>query len=211
MKISASCKKLLSRAPNQFDAFFFDFDGTIADSANAKKDIFYRITPSEMHDHVSTVLNSHSGMTRGEIFHEIAKAGERLDVNELMSRFSKETQRVYSACEVFQRFDALKLKFNVPFYILSSAPSHEVMSVLSSRSIDIFFEDVFHASNKKRFFEDHNVAHKETFVFFGDGIQDKKCENLDFIEFIYCQDWADGSIAEPVKNFVGSLNDILML
>ena len=209
--ISPLCKTLLLRPNKRFDCVFFDFDGTVADTANAKKDIFFKITPPELHGHVRKILDSHAGLTRQDIFYQITETSDCLNVEELVAQFSTETLRIYERCEIFTDFNTLKQYFEVPFFILSSAPRDEVMSVLTRHSIDTYFEEVFHTSNKKQFFENYYRKNKGPIGFFGDGIQDKNCETLQFIEFIYCEDWADGSIEELSVHTIGNLSDVIKL
>ncbi len=145
---------------DNFQAFFFDFDGVLADSVEVKTRAFARLFESygrEIVDRVTRHHRQHGGMTRVDKFRHYYKEflGRPLNDMELkrlcdaFSQFS--VDEVIASEEVAGAENFLK-KWSkmLPCFIVSATPDKEIRLIVEKRGLKEYFYEVLGSSKSKQ-------------------------------------------------------------
>ena len=164
---------------------YFDFDGTIVDSAQRKKRVFYDITNRNHWSSISTILKEYDGLNREQIITEICKLGE-YNETQLSALFFNATEIIYQTCDAFTKFEEFRYEYDCDIKILSSSLSTQIEHWLNMTDNLKFVSDIVTPTSKK----DYLKRHQKT-ILFGDGKQDLDCGDLAHVEVVYVSGWSD--------------------
>jgi phosphoglycolate phosphatase len=138
---------------------FFDFDGTIVDTAEAKLASFKKVFnkyASQYRRRINDYLDGTQGVPRSIRFKHIYKNILSLELDE------RETQRLSNELDVF-----IKASLGRPralggidnflssysslgnFYIVSAAPRYEILAILNQLGLEKYFSNVFGSETSK--------------------------------------------------------------
>ena len=174
-----------------WSSVYFDFDGTIANTAIDKKNAFYALVAACHTNVVGDVLRRLDGRHREEIFLEISRL-TREALAPMESNFEISVRGIYQNAECFTDFTRLKRFFDCPFYILTSGRIDGVRDFLVSRGLAHFFADIVRPAYKRDYFEARALElQDEKLLFFGDGPQDYACNTLSNVTYVHCEQWSD--------------------
>jgi len=204
---------------NKYRAFFFDFDGVIADSVNIKTEAFAELYRPYGKDVVAYVVRhhkSHGGMSRflkirhyhKELFDQELSGDE---LKSLADKFSDLVmEKVIQAPLVNGVLDYILIlqRQNKKIFIVSGTPEKEIQLIVKKRSLDNYFLEVKGAPTEKAeniqyLMKKYNIDAAES-VFFGDSPEDlKAASSLDikFIPINYSDTGIDG-----YRDFTGFIN-----
>ena len=143
-----------------YEAFFFDFDGVLADSVEVKTQAFARLFEPHGPEVVARVVahhRYHGGMTRVEKFsyyyHEyLGKSLSSKEMVDLCQRFSKlvvdgvvAAPEIRGAKEFLQRWCD-----RVTCFVVSATPEKEIKEIVKRRGIDVYFKEILGAPTSKK-------------------------------------------------------------
>jgi len=177
-------------------AIFFDVDGVLIDSLQAKADAFADLFPATMKDSVRDFHFAHGGMNRTEKIARISTeiAGKPLtdsEVQELVTQFAFSVRdRVVGAAEIPGAARALKeLSIDYPLHAVSAVPHDELAFVLEARGLIGYFDSIHGVPPSKSvvlgsLLEEHGYESREC-LFVGDSIHDQEAAEHCGIPFIY--------------------------
>ena len=170
----------------QFEAFFFDFDGVLADSVEVKTKVFARLFEPygvDIVDQVVSYHRDHGGITRVEKFryyykHLLKKPLSEERMNALSREFSQLVMEEVIAAPEIPGAEAL-LKGclgNIPCFVISAAPEEELKEIIRRRGWSKYFEAIYGAPRKKHehlqaIITEHGL-NPESCLFFGDAESD---------------------------------------
>lgn len=165
-------------------AIFFDFDGTIVESADIKTDAFRKLFASSPQvDEIVAYHTKNAGVSRYEKFDHIYKEilGEPLSPKrrrELGEEFSRIVLEEIIACPLVAGAGQFLEKYsrNVKMYVLSSTPHEELRHIIRERKMVDYFVDAIGAPAKKsesakRIMEVEGIKPEEA-LFIGDTCAD---------------------------------------
>lgn len=167
-------------------AFFFDFDGVLADSVEVKTRAFARLFESYGPEIVAQVVEyhrRHGGMTRFDKFRYyyaelLRKPLPEAEMASLNQRFSQlVVDEVVAAPEIAGSIDFLeKWHAKTPCFVVSAAPEGEVQEIVRRRGLSRYFQEVAGApaskkDNLSRLLAKHQLAAAGC-LFFGDAASD---------------------------------------
>ena len=170
---------------------FFDFDGVIAESVNAKTEAFremYIEHGTEIANKVVDYHINHGGVSRFEKFKYWEKEFFDRDISEdevqrLANEFSKLVlNRVINADEVDGAQDFLrKYSTNLKFWIITGTPTTEIEIIADKRALTAYFVGIHGSPEKKMYWTEHlikqyNLKREET-LFLGDATTDYDAAN----------------------------------
>ena len=165
---------------------FFDFDGVLAESVQAKTEAFHTLYLPYGQDIANLVVEhhlEHGGMSRFEKFKHYHNTFLNTDIDEsrvqeLASDFSQLVlQNVIEADEVIGAREFLSKYFrNHNFFIITGTPTQEIKTILNARQMDHYFIEACGSPEKKPYWVDHlirtfNINPDET-LFLGDAMTD---------------------------------------
>ena len=148
-----SLKENLNKISRQ--AVFFDFDGTILDSANAKLQAFFEIYElyGALNEETMAYLKENVGLPRHFKLGNLNKIlNNKIDKDTLHKEFEKILCDKLKNAHLLPGAKAyLKKLYNlgIPLYIISAAPDVEVMKYLQHFKILEYFKEVLCDSNNK--------------------------------------------------------------
>lgn len=135
-----------------YQAFFFDFDGVLADSVEVKTRAFAKLFESHGPEVVQEVVayhRRHGGMTRADKFRHyyrqiIGEALSESKMNDLCRRFSElVVDEVVAASEI--RGAGLFLErccHRVDCFVISAVPVEEIREIVRRRNMTDYFQEV---------------------------------------------------------------------
>lgn len=170
----------------QYSAFFFDFDGVLADSVEVKSKAFAHLFEEYGTDIVGKVVDyhkRHGEKTRTEKFkyyyeEYLGKSLQGNELSQLCKRFSElVVDKVVESPEIVGSGEFLTRCYKqIPCYIVSSTPQEEIREIVSRRKIDNYFEGVFGAPDTKVEIVNRVLLEKKYLarecLFFGDAESD---------------------------------------
>jgi HAD superfamily hydrolase (TIGR01549 family) len=169
-----------------WQAFFFDFDGVLADSVEVKTRAFARLFEPfgpEVKDRVVDHHRRHSGVTRVDKFRHyyqefLHQPLSDEELAELCRRFARLVVEEVVAAPEIPGAEAFLRRFveKLPLFVVSAAPEVELAEIVRARGWSRYFREVRGAPRSKR----ENLAmllHKnalaaERCLFFGDAEAD---------------------------------------
>jgi phosphoglycolate phosphatase-like HAD superfamily hydrolase len=169
-----------------YEAFFFDFDGVLADSVEVKTWAFAKLFEPHGPEVVRKVIDHHrrhGGMTRLEKFHHYHS--KYLDKNltdekmaELCRRFSElVVDEVVAAPEIQGAGEFLtKWCKRLPCFVISATPEEEIREIVQRRGMAGYFKEVLGApadkeQNLKSLLDKYGLSPSKC-CFFGDTTSD---------------------------------------
>ena len=176
---------------------FFDFDGVIAESVNAKTDAFEEMYLPYGKDISAKVIEYHKlhgGVSRFEKFKYFHKEflNEVIDkekVNELANQFSNIVlDKVINSDEVLgANYFIEKYHTKFQFWIITGTPTKEIELIAEKRKLTSFFIGLHGSPKNKRYWteyliEKHNLKRDEI-IFLGDATTDMDAANFSKIHF----------------------------
>lgn len=176
---------------------FFDFDGVIAESVNAKTEAFremYIEHGTEIADKVVDYHINHGGVSRFEKFKYWEKEFFDRDISEdevqrLANEFSKLVlNRVINADEVDGAGYFLKKYYKaMRFWIITGTPTTEIEIITEKRELTAYFIGIHGSPEKKMYWTEylikqHNLKREET-LFLGDATTDYDAANHSKLHF----------------------------
>ncbi len=140
-------------------AVFFDFDGVLADSVEVKTRAFAKLFECYGPDVEEKVVDHHrknGGMTRIDKFHHyyqnfLKKPLTEVELKRLCNKFSRlVVDEVVSAPEIAGAGECLKKMYGiVKLFVVSATPDDEIIEIMKSRSIDVYFEEILGSARSK--------------------------------------------------------------
>lgn len=182
----------------EIQAFFFDFDGVLADSVEVKTRAFARLFKPHGAEIVAKVVDhhrQHGGMTRvekfGHYYREFLK--EPLSdkvLADLCQQFSRLVVDEVVAAPEIKGAETFLMKWHgrVPCYVISATPDDEIREIVRRRGLEGFFKEVLGSSaskteNLKRLLDKYALEPAKC-IFFGDAESDYRAARNCGVEFI---------------------------
>lgn len=165
---------------------FFDFDGVIAESVNAKTEAFremYSEHGPEIADKVVDFHINNGGVSRFEKFKYWEKEFFNRDISEeevqrLANKFSDLVlSKVIESDEVIGVEDFLrKYSQDLKFWIITGTPTTEILIIVNKRRLTDYFIGVHGSPENKKYWtefliKEHSLSREET-LFLGDATTD---------------------------------------
>ena len=187
-----------------YDAFFFDFDGVVADSVEVKTwafgKLFERFGP-EIRKKVIEHHRKNGGMTRKEKFKHYYRDILRKPLDEsvmdgLCSSFSSLVVDKVVSCREIPGVGAFLEKWHeqVPCFVISATPDEEILTIVERRGLKGYFREVLGSSRAKRvnlqMLLDKYALQGEKCLFFGDAESDYRAAVACKVNFL-------GIVPEP--------------
>jgi beta-phosphoglucomutase-like phosphatase (HAD superfamily) len=182
----------------QHQAFFFDFDGVLADSVEVKTEAFAKLYEPYGPEVVAQVIDHHrrhGGMTRTDKFLHYHRdyLGRTLS-DEEMAELSREfselvVDKVVAAPEIRGAKEFLrKCCSQLPCFVISAAPQEEIRQIVHRRGMMSYFEEVLGApaskkDNLQRLLNEFHLSPSKC-CFFGDAESDYRAAHACGVEFI---------------------------
>ena len=179
-------------------AFFFDFDGVLADSVEVKTRAFARLFEPHGAEIMARVVDHHrrhGGMTRVEKFrHYYSEFLKKPLDDDVMERLCLEFSRlvvdqVVASTEI-PGAEAFLAKWHdhIPCFVISATPDDEIRQIVRRRGLDGYFKEVLGSSaskteNLKRMLDKHSFNPAKC-IFFGDAENDYRAAKNCGVEFI---------------------------
>ena len=177
---------------------FFDFDGVIAESVNAKTEAFRAMFSKYGEEIANKVVSyhvSHGGVSRFDKFkyfyaNFLGKQINQKEVLALAEEFSSLVlNKVIEAEEVKGVHQFIKMnykKFN--FWIITGTPTNEIIKIVKARKLDAYFKGVHGSPENKKHWSNllikkFNLAKSET-LFIGDATTDYEAAEYAEIKFV---------------------------
>jgi phosphoglycolate phosphatase-like HAD superfamily hydrolase len=187
-----------NRATVDYKAFFFDFDGVLADSVEVKTWAFAKLFELHGPRVMSKVIAHHrryGGMTRVDKFRHYYS--EYLDRNlsdeemaDLCRRFSElVVDEVVAAPEIKGAEKFLKYWYSrLPCFVISATPEDEIRQIIHRRALGQYFREILGAP----FSKDTNLGlildkyslESSKCLFFGDAESDYKAAQTHAVNFL---------------------------
>ena len=196
-------------------AVFFDVDGVLIDSLNAKGDAFAELFPPQHRDRVLEFHRANGGLNRVDKIKRISSeiVGAQLtseEVNALVGRFSSVVRaRVLAADEVPGASQALAaLSDRFPLHAVSAVPTTELQEILHGRGILHFFTSVHGVPPVKAvtltsLMRQHGYL-SERCLFVGDSLHDRDAAVASSVPFIFVR----SSGQQPPPEAVAAVDDL---
>ena len=181
-----------------YQAFFFDFDGVLADSVEVKTRAFAKLFERYGPDVEAKVVEHHrnnGGMTRIDKFYHyyqefLGKPLDKAELQRLCNDFSRlVVDEVVSAPEIPGAENFLKKWHNsVKCFMVSATPDDEIKEIVKRRGIDIYFHEILGSScsksdNVNYLLNKYGLAPAQC-LFFGDAESDYRAAAASGVNFI---------------------------
>lgn len=206
-----------------YEAFFFDFDGVLADSVEVKTRAFAKLFEPHGPKVVRKVIAHHrryGGMTRVEKFrhyyHEyLGKSLSKKEMTDLCQRFSElvvdevvAAQEIDGAEEFLQRWCG-----RLACFVISATPDEEIKEIVKRRGMEEYFKEVLGApadkqKNLETLLARYNLNPSRC-CFFGDAESDYLAAHICGVEFFGIASGEDAPLIRVrpevrwTKNFIG--------
>jgi beta-phosphoglucomutase-like phosphatase (HAD superfamily) len=208
----------------QHEAFFFDFDGVLADSVEVKTEAFAKLYEPYGPEVVAQVIDHHrrhGGMTRTDKFLHYHRdyLGRTLsdeEMAELCWEFSElVVDKVVGAREIRGAGEFLrKWCSQLPCFVISATPQEEIRQIVRRRGMMGYFEEVLGApaskkDNLQRLLNQFHLNPSKCCLF-GDAESDYRAAYACGVEFIGIVDDADGPLirALPEIRYTKDFTDV---
>lgn len=210
-----------------WQAFFFDFDGVLADSVEVKTRAFARLFEAHGPEITAKVVDHHhrhSGVTRVDKFRHYYQEFLRQPLSEgelaeLCQRFARlVVDEVVAAPEIsgvgaFLRHWGGKL----PCFVVSATPEEEIRAIVKRRGWSVFFKEVCGApkskgENLKMLLTKHGLR-PERCLFFGDAESDYRAARDCGVAFLGILPGPNAPLlnAAPEVNWVRDFTEVTRL
>ncbi len=170
----------------RFKVIVFDFDGTLVDTASAKREAFFEALPETCHAAVRSVLRADPDGSRHTVIPAMLVEARRrgadvreLDAEAAINAYSDAVKTaVGSASDVDGVHDVLDWASSMaPVYIFSMTPEHELADAIGRRNWQAHISESFGYPSVKRdvlarLIERHGAGPEEVLVV-GDGQSDR--------------------------------------
>jgi beta-phosphoglucomutase-like phosphatase (HAD superfamily) len=192
----------------QHEAFFFDFDGVLADSVEVKTEAFAKLYEPYGPEVVAQVIDHHrrhGGMTRTDKFLHYHRdyLGRTLsdeEMAELCWEFSElVVDKVVGAREIRGAGEFLrKWCSQLPCFVISATPQEEIRQIVRRRGMMDYFEEVLGApaskkDNLQRLLNQFHLTPSKCCLF-GDAESDCRAAHACGVEFIGIVNDADSPL-----------------
>jgi len=182
----------------KYSAFFFDFDGVLADAVEVKTRAFAKLFESfgpEIQDMVVDYHRRNGGMSRRDKFIYFYRAILRKPLDEealetLCRQFSSlVVEEVVAAPEIHGSKDFLeKWYLRVECFIISATPDDEISLIAERRGMKHYFREILGSSRSKQenvrlLIEKHGLEPARS-LFFGDAESDYRAANACGVDFV---------------------------
>jgi len=173
----------------KYDAFFFDFDGVLADSVEVKTEAFGLLFESYGKDVKEKVIKYHrqnGGMSRVEKFKHYYNNFLNEPINDekilqLSKKLSELVVKKVIQCDEIPGAKNFLEKWHkrIPCYVISAAPDDELNEIIKKRELLKFFKGIYGSSKSKiehlSFILKNNKKYNpEKCIFWGDAVSDYK-------------------------------------
>ena len=170
----------------KYQAFFFDFDGVLADSVEIKTKAFAKLFEPYGKDIVRRVMThhrAHGGVTRKDKFRYYYKEFLNSPLNEkeverLCQKFSSlVVDTVVSSPEIPGAENFLKKWYErLPCFVISATPDEEIVTIVKQRGFKNYFQEILGSSRTKKkhmeiILKKYNLTPQKC-IFFGDAETD---------------------------------------
>ncbi|WP_369999082.1 HAD family hydrolase [Winogradskyella sp.] len=197
----------------KFKNIFFDFDGVLAESVNAKTEAFRELYLSygkEIADKVVDHHINHGGVSRFEkfkIYHNQFLGVDLLQegVNILAQKFSDLVlEKVINSEEVKGSVDFLnKYHKSVKFWVITGTPTDEMNIIAKARQIEDYFIGIYGSPKNKKYWtefliEKHDLK-REEILFLGDATTDYEAAQFSKLHFALREHDENKSIFKDYK------------
>ena len=142
-----------------YQAFFFDFDGVLADSVEVKTRAFAKLFERYGPAIAAKVVEHHrnnGGMTRVDKFYHyyrefLGKPLDDAELQRLCGDFSRLVMdEVVSAPEIPGAENFLKKWHNkAKYFVVSATPDEEISQIVRQRRLEVYFREVLGSSKSK--------------------------------------------------------------
>ena len=207
---------------------FFDFDGVIAESVNAKTEAFREMYSVHGHEIAEKVVDFHinnGGVSRFEKFRYWEKEFFNRDLTEsevqkLANEFSNLVlSKVIESDEVIGVEDFLrKYSQDLRFWIITGTPTTEIRIIVKKRRLDDYFIGLHGSPENKKYWtefliEEHGLSREET-LFLGDATTDYDAAQHSRLHFALRDNEENSGLFEEYKglrfNDFNELEEILL-
>ena len=206
------------------EAFFFDFDGVLADSVEVKTEAFAKLYEPYGPEVVAQVIDHHrrhGGMTRTDKFLHYHRdyLGRTLsdeEMAELCWEFSElVVDKVVGAREIRGAGEFLrKWCSQLPCFVISATPQEEIRQIVRRRGMMDYFEEVLGApaskkDNLQRLLNQFHLNPSKCCLF-GDAESDYRAAHVCGVEFIGIVNDADSPLirALPEIRYTKDFTDV---
>ena len=182
-----------------WQAVFFDFDGVILDSVDAKTQAFasmYRNYGTDIEKAVVEYHMAHGGVSRFEKFkyyHEqlLNKPVSEEELQELGTQFSDlALEKVLNALFIEGAHETLRelVEKNIPAFVVSGTPDEEIKLIVEKRGLSKYFREV-HGSPRHKDELISDISQRfslkpEKCLFIGDAMTDYKAAKATGVHFL---------------------------
>ena len=208
----------------QHEAFFFDFDGVLADSVEVKTEAFAKLYEPYGLEVVAQVIDHHrrhGGMTRTDKFRYYHRDHLGRDLSdeemaELCQKFSElVVDKVVGAQEIRGAGDFLKKWCSrLPCFVISATPQEEIRQIVRHRGMMGYFDEVLGApaskkDNLQRLLNQFHLTPSKCCLF-GDAESDYRAAHACGVEFIGIVNDADSPLirALPEIRYTKDFTDV---
>jgi len=182
----------------QYEAFFFDFDGVLADSVEVKTRAFAKLFEPHGPEVVSKVVQHHrrhGGMTRVDKFRYyyyeyLGKTLSEEESTDLCQQFSElVVDEVVAAPEIKGSEEFLKYWCSrLPCFVISATPEDEIRQIVHRRALKQYFKEVLGApvskeSNLSLVLDKYSLEPYRC-LFFGDAESDYDAAQIHAVNFL---------------------------
>lgn len=146
---------MLENNLDSLKAIVFDFDGTLIESNELKRQIFFDIFDNKFHPQITKTLNENKDLSRFELIKKILikinckKISANLD--EYTSRYSDNLINQISVITVdsnlYKNLENLKSRYKI--YLSSLTYKNDLPVILKNLKLDKYFENVYGYPQKK--------------------------------------------------------------
>lgn len=209
----------------KYQAFFFDFDGVLADSVEVKTKAFAKLFESYGPDVQAKVVDHHyknGGMTRRNKFRYyytefLKKSLDDMEMERLCRTFSSlVVDEVVSSPEIPGADEFLREWYRkINCFVISATPDDEIGLIVRKRGLKIYFREVLGSSRSKdenlRILLERYCLEPENCLFFGDAESDynaAKVHNMPFIGILPGSDAPLLQVASDIKWYKSFLDFI---
>ena len=192
----------------RYDVVFFDFDGTLVDSASAKRQAFFDLFP-DTEDHarvVRMVLEADPDGSRYLVIPRMVEEMRRTDLMVPEDGNSDRLARQYAqnVMEAVSRapempgarhlLETLHSR-NAALYLCSNTPHEAIVPLVKAKHWDGYFQDIVGYPTVKDDFVRRTIERSgvsvERVAYIGDGVSDRKAAASSKIKFYCIQDRND--------------------
>tara|TARA_B100000989_G_C19531606_1_gene470279 strand:+ start:3919 stop:4524 length:606 start_codon:yes stop_codon:yes gene_type:complete len=189
----------------------FDFDGTLIDSNNIKKNFFRNLALSHNSPCNIEKIISKNNYTRYDIFFEIFKHTSshiKLDddyMNILSDQLDKAVLNAPLLNGVLKLLKSLKT-MGIKLFIVSATPKDSLINILKKKKIYTLFDKVFGYPENKIFALQYiKSINDKNILMIGDGLDDREAADYNKIPFLSVGEGRGAYLGEEIF----SINNIL--